>query len=265
MAESTKVPDWWVERLAANDLDRATSERVRSRLAARDELGRLQAIDASNRAVLAAHPTGTVVAEIERRLHSARAKHRAATSAPSLWRWAWPGLAAGCSLVAALLLLLEVRHDAPHAIQSGPVADARNAGVTAKGLAPQLLIYRQREGGAERLGTNSRVQAGDVLQVAYVGAGRRYGVIASVDALGVVSLHLPEMPGIAAALKAGETPVPHAFELDDSPGFERFVFASSETPFGTAMLVEALRSGKIEGLSPSLELKVVVLEKGPAR
>lgn len=76
-----------------------------------------------------------------------------------LRRWGWPGLAAGCSLVAALLLLREVRHEAPDAVQAGPVLDGGNAGVTAKGLAPQLVIYRQREGGAERLGTNRALHA----------------------------------------------------------------------------------------------------------
>jgi hypothetical protein len=124
-----------------------------------------------------------------------------------------------------------------------------------------LVVYRQADNGVERLSGDSRARAGDVLQVAYVGAGRRYGVIASIDALGVVTLHLPETPGRAVRLERGETPVPHAFELDDSPGFERFAFAASDAPFATSTLVDALRSGRLESL-PTLEVTVVVVRKG---
>lgn len=260
MAETKRVPEWLLERLVANDLDPGTAERVRSRLAAHGELGRMQQLEVSNRALLAAHPAPAVVTEIERRLRTPGKQRPVSTREPSRWRWTWPALTVGVSLAVALLVTRAIWHENPSAPPS-----VGNPKITAKGLAPQLAIYRQREGGgAERLTADSRVRAGDVLQVAYVGAGRRYGVIASIDALGAVTLHLPEIPGSAAELEHGETPVPHAFELDDSPGFERFVFASSNTPFATSTLVEALRSGKLEAVSPSLELVVAVARKEPA-
>ena len=85
---------------------------------------------------------------------------------------------------------------------------------------------------------------GDTLQIRYVAAGKRFGVIASIDARGTVTLHLPETPGPAAALQRdGERTLPHAFELDDSPGFERFIFVTSDAPFATAEVASRLKSG----------------------
>jgi hypothetical protein len=35
----------------------------------------------------------------------------------------------------------------------------------------------------------------------------------------------------------------HAYELDDSPGFERFVFVTADVPFDTQLVVGALKQG----------------------
>jgi hypothetical protein len=50
-------------------------------------------------------------------------------------------------------------------------------------------------------------------------------VVLSIDGRGAVTWHLPpEYPGPAARLGSGvETTLPWSFELDDAPGFERFV------------------------------------------
>src|SRR6185436_11923836 len=66
-----------------------------------------------------------------------------------------------------------------------------------RGLEPHLAIYRKRGQGVERLKDGSPARGGDLLQIAYVSAGRRYGVIASVDARDEITLHLPEKAGAA--------------------------------------------------------------------
>jgi len=100
-------------------------------------------------------------------------------------------------------------------------------------------VYRKASPNPELLGKDVVVHPGDTLQAGYAGAGRRgndkplFGVIASVDARGSVTLHLPEAPGAAVRLEKGKTVLPAAYELDDSPGFERFVLVTSEQPFPT--------------------------------
>jgi hypothetical protein len=122
-----------------------------------------------------------------------------------------------------------------------PAGSERAEQLTAKGLAPHLSIYRRTPASPERLSPQARVRAGDTLQLAYVAAGQRFGVIASVDARGAVTLHLPEQPGPAVRLDdRAETALPHAFELDATPGFERFVLVTSEAPFDTRVVVENL-------------------------
>ena len=258
MAERLEgVPEWLVERLAAHDFEAERGEDVRARLQARGELRRLEQIGASNRTTLALHPAAVVVPEIERRLALARVRDFEQKRVRR--RFAWPAFALAAPALALALILLAPPSPDP---VSPPSVILSKETVTEKGFAPHLVIYKKEGSRAARLTPASLARPGDVLQVAYVSAGHRYGVIASVDARGAVSLHLPEDPGQAAELtRQGEVPVPHAFELDDSPGFERFVFAVSETPFPTSMLVDALRSGTLEQLSARLELIEIIVQK----
>jgi hypothetical protein len=76
-----------------------------------------------------------------------------------------------------------------------------------------------------------------------------------------VTLHLPETSGRAAPLDArGETPLPHAFELDATPGVERFVFVTSPEPFDTGAVVAHLE-GRAAHLPAGLSLRSIELEK----
>ena len=105
-------------------------------------------------------------------------------------------------------------------------------------------LYRKIAAGVERLGAAARVHPGDIVQVRYIAAGRSYGVVASCDAGGAVTLHLPEAPGQAVALvKDGERALAHAYEFDNSPGFERFVFVTADVPFDTDLVVRNLKQG----------------------
>jgi hypothetical protein len=233
--ERDRVSDWLVERLKAGDLPARVGAEVRSRLEAGGSLARLDELEASDRSILAAHPPAEVAREIERRLAllESRSKSRVRLALVV------PGAAIGAVVaVASVLLML------------GPGSGGHGGGQTSsgeittlKGLEPRLLIYRKTASGADVLGASSPVHARDMLQVAYIGAGRRFGVIASVDGAGTVTLHLPEQPGAASPLEGqGEVRLSHSFELDETPGVERFVFVTGNHSFSTDVVVEALRT-----------------------
>jgi hypothetical protein len=113
-----------------------------------------------------------------------------------------------------------------------------------KGLQPSLGLYRKTKTEIERLGATARLRKGDVVQMRYIAAGKGYGVVASCDARETVTLHLPETGGPAATLvKDGERALAHSYELDDSPGFERFVFVTADTPFPTDLVARHLTQG----------------------
>jgi hypothetical protein len=117
--------------------------------------------------------------------------------------------------------------------------------ISVKGdVKPALRVYRKTNAGSELLAPRASVHRGDTLQLRYVAAGKRFGVIASIDARGQITFHLPEAPGQAVALERdGERALPHAYELDDSPGYERFLFVTADAPFTTSEIDQALRAG----------------------
>ncbi len=120
--------------------------------------------------------------------------------------------------------------------------DANVAAVRpARGLIPHLEIDRKATTRVDRLVTGAQVGAGDIVQVSYVAAGNRFGVVVSVDGRGGVTLHHPASPHDVPRVRArGETPLPYAFELDDAPGFERFFFVTgARVSLDPASVVEA--------------------------
>jgi hypothetical protein len=183
------VPDWLLERLAAGELPANQAGPLRERLAQTGQTDRLAALAASNADILNAYPADQVAAEVQRRARQAEASRSRSWPRPV---WTLSLAAAGA---AAVVLVMH----APAPIQ-GPVAQVETEQTRKKGLLPSLGLYRQKSGGVERLDPGSRLRPGDVVQVRYIAAGKPYGVVASTDARGSVTLHLPENPGQALAL-----------------------------------------------------------------
>jgi len=232
---SERVADWLLERLAAGELPAAQDRALRERLAASGETNRLDALAASNAQTLSAHPATEVAAEVRRRAKLAKAPVAA------LWRPVW-ALSFAVAGAAAVVLLL-VRPAGPS--QSGlSLGQPEQETITSKGLLPSLGLYRKTATGVERLAATARLRPGDVVQLRYIAAGKRFGVVASSDARGAVTLHLPEAPGRAAELaRDGERALAHSYELDASPGFERFVFVTADAAFDTDLVVRNLKQG----------------------
>ena len=111
-----------------------------------------------------------------------------------------------------------------------------------KGITPFLLLYRKAAADVERLPPAAVARHHDVVQLAYQAGARRYGVIVSVDGRGVVTRHLPVAGASAAPLMPGSpVPLPQSYELDDAPGFERFVLVAADEPFAVEQVEAAVR------------------------
>jgi hypothetical protein len=233
MARTTeRVPDWLLERLAIGELPAAQARALRERLVATGEQDRLDALASSNAEILNAHPVQQVIAEVRQR----------APRTPTLWRPVWA--LSFTTVGAAVIVLLLMRAPAGPSRLNLSRGESAQETITLKGLQPSLGLYRKTANGVERLGAATRLRAGDIVQVRYIAAGKRYGVVASCDAGGAVTLHLPETPGQAVELaKDGERALAHAYELDGSPGFERFVFVTADVPFDTELVVRSLKQG----------------------
>jgi hypothetical protein len=225
----TSLPDWLVERAALDEVPPAS----RARIAAADpkELAdRISALREHDAAELASHPAAPALAQIEARVASAKRRRRTRQL----------GLV-GVALAAAVALI--VLRPGPHAAEPSAVHDLEDDGIRVKGAA-RLVAFRQAGDHAERLEADALVHEGDLLQLRYNAGGRHYGVIASLDGAGVVTLHFPaseDAPPEATEVAAKTTTLPHAYALDDAPRFERFFILTSNKPIDVQQSLSALR------------------------
>lgn len=222
----TDLPDWLVERAALGEVPPASKGRIDGADPA-ELAARIAALREESAAELARHPVRPAVAQIQERIALDRRRRRERTR-----RWAgWLALASSAAVIAVVLL----------SSRSIPAPDREETRV--KGP-PRLLAYRLVGDGVEKLEQDALVKGGDVIQLRYNAGGHTYGVIASVDGAGVVTLHYPlreDAPPQATAVAPTTTTLPHAYALDDAPRFERFIFITANDPIDLPEVLGALR------------------------
>jgi hypothetical protein len=228
--EEERVSDLSLEQYRLGELAPATAAAMAERLGRDPALAaRLEQLAISDAEILAAHPPAEVAAAIRGRLAAVERPTRRLRPVRFV-SFALP--AAAAVLLTLSLLLVRGRFlDQP---------------VRLKGAGTALSAWRKVGDGAERLAAGAAARVGDVVQLSYVAAGARYGVILSIDGRGVVTFHLPEgYEGGAARSPAldsgGEITLASAYELDDAPSFERFFLVYGEAPFEVAAAAEAAR------------------------
>lgn len=230
----TSLPDWLVERAALGQVAPVSRDRI-DRADPNELAERINAVRADNEAELAAYPAAAAVAAIETRIAAAR---RAASRAR---RMRWLGVMSATAAVGvAVFVVAGARTDRG----DGPGVGEPDEVTRVKG-ATRLLAFRQDGERAVRLEHDALVKAGDVVQLRYNAGGRGYGVIASIDGAGVVTLHYPASdaaPAEATALAPKTTALPHAYELDDAPHFERFFFITADAPIDVQHSLATLRA-----------------------
>lgn len=124
-------------------------------------------------------------------------------------------------------------------ILSGPLQDRSSIladpseGIRLKGEDSRIYIYRQNQNSSrESLSDGDQVNAGDILQLAYRSAVYEYGLIASVDGTGYISLHYPSGIFDVPVLNTQNLELlPYAFRLDSAPYHEQFIFMLSDSHF----------------------------------
>lgn len=231
----TSLPDWLVERAALDEVGLASRERI-ARTAPQELADRVAALHADSAAELAHHPAGPAVAQIEARAAAAR---RADTR-----RRRRSYLAAATSAAAAVVVVGLAIHRPSAAPAPGRSAELEDGRAKGGPRAPKLLAFRQVGAQAEQLAPDAIVRAGDVIQLQFSAGGQRYGVIASLDGAGVVTLHYPlseDAPPQATAVPPQAT-LPRAYALDDAPRFERFFIITANGPLDVQQTLAALRS-----------------------
>jgi hypothetical protein len=233
----TPLPEWLVERVALDEVAPASRPRI-ERANPRELAERVAELRDDNAAELARHPAGPAISQIEDRIAVERRRR-----AERRRRRRLSLLGIACSAAAAVVVLRLV------AVRAGVDGSVPGVGVQGddtrvKG-SPRLLAFRQAGQQVERLGQDAVVRAGDVIQLRYNAAGHGFGVIASIDGAGVVTLHFPlseQAPPQATAVSSETATLPNAYALDDAPSFERFFFITANDPVDVQQTLAALRS-----------------------
>ena len=127
------------------------------------------------------------------------------------------------------------------------VANSFDDGIRTKGSDMHRLRLHLREngGGVVVLRDGDTVPKAAILQVSLAKGPLLWVAVVSVDGAGQSTLHLPEAGDSAAHLDE-ETAAPHSFQLDESPGFERFFLIVSAKRFS---LDEALALTRRSGVA----------------
>jgi hypothetical protein len=231
------LPDWLVERAALDEVAPASRDRI-ERADPRELADRVAALHNDNAAELARYPASLQVAQIEARI-ATEARQRAERRRRRRLGWLGVATSAAAVLVVARFVPERTATDTP------PRAGVTQGdGTRVKGVA-RLVAFRQAGEQVERLAEDTVVHAGEVIQLRYNAGGQRFGVIASVDGAGVVTLHFPlreDAPPEATAVSPETTTLPNAYALDDAPRFERFFFITANDPVDVPQTLAALRA-----------------------
>jgi len=223
-----ELPDWKLERYLLGELPSEDASAIQAKMQEDSVLReRLDALAQSNLDLLDRYPPAWMSRKTLRKLDE-QAGVTSRTNLSRLWRPpAFPALAAA----AAVLLLVAVL---PRAFV--------DSGIRLKGLRPHLVLCLKTEDGIKRLVHGNQVREHDLIQIVYQAAGRKHGVILSVDGRGSASLHLPYAGSRSASLRTGQPDtLDFAYELDDAPRWERFYFITADKPFEVETLVQAAR------------------------
>ena len=259
------ISDYYLERYVLRELpaeeagpvDRASAADPRVRAA-------LEAIESSNRDILARYPAAAFKAGLLARLEAAKERtavrerrHLFPAAGSRGMRWAAFASAASVLVLAAVLVIPRIK-GLPGARPIGAGEDQTLVkGEPAVDLSKtRLLIYRKSGDLAETLNDGNEAEAGALLQLGYVAAAEPYGVILSIDGRGGVTRHFPaEVDGSTVLALHKKSLLPNAIELDDAPGFERFFLVTSESPIDvSAVLAKAAELAKDPLLARRSEL-----------
>lgn len=240
-----RISDTILERYLLRELPEDELTAI-DRQAATDAIlrARIDALTASNREILERYPAERMTAAIEARAARKRETPRSSGAVAARRGRSWLRLAALPGLAAAAVVLL---------VLAWPLATNRTLpgwgdGTRIKGAESPLMVYRQAAGGAEPLAARARVRERDLLQVGYFAAEEGYGMIISIDGAGTVTVHHPAGGADQRLTAKRRVLLDGAYELDNAPGFERFILVTAPAPIDQdRVLAQARRLARDPG------------------
>lgn len=251
--KNRRIKAWELERYLLGELPNSRIEEIKKLVQENPEIKKdIERIKQSNQNILKQYPPESLMPKIlrlyEEEKHREKIKQRTRPITLKRLLYASPVLAT------ALVILFVVFHN------SGTIShDTRIKGTEEIDMTkPQIIMYKKNNDKVELVKSGDQARAGDLLQIAYVPAGKTYGVILSIDGNGVVTLHYPENKNDPAILSQEKKYLLGiAYELDDAPEFECFFFITAMEEINVEEILEraaALADSPDSAKKKSLEL-----------
>ncbi len=239
-----QIKTWEIERYLLGELPPSRMEEIAQLIQKNPDLNKeIDNVKQNDAEVLKKHPIETMLPGIlkkyEENRQRVRAKERATPITLKRFLYAAP-------VVASALILFFVVFFKDSTI---PGLTRIKGDESLDFTKTQVIVYRKGRGRIELMKDRSQVKAGDLLQLGYIPAGKKHGVIFSIDGNGVVTLHYPESRDGSSLLKQErKNLLSSAYELDDAPGFERFFFITAMEVIDVA---DMLKKAESLALSPA--------------
>lgn len=263
-------PDWLDERMRLGEVPPHARREADLRTAEPGSASVQASLAESDARILSELPPDRFAAEVRRRKDAAarvESASRAVRSAPSRAVWGGAVLAASLALFFAIV---PPSPQAPPVDESGRTVggpspatgptpssptttpsseDAKPAAVPSPEVASvdpgwrskgsvDLVVQREASPGTLVPVTDSDTLPAGIRIVLSVPTDLAWAAVYSVDSRGEMAQHWPMQGDSAAPLAAGA--LPRAWELDDSPGEERFFLVWSRQPFGLGAVRKAI-------------------------
>ena len=228
-----KTPQLFSEKIFTGEMSWDDLSENRKNTLSEDEKNRLMRhISHSNKQILAQYSPEYVEHLVSQSQNTRRDGKRNTRLARSVFHSIPYVLACAACVVFVFTFAYTGRHQ-------GDITENRIKGVSSVNTEPRINVYKKTDGEALRLQDNAEVKEDDVLQVSYIAAGSSYGAIVSVDGNGVFTQHFPYQGSSSAELmKEGGVALDFAYQLDNAPEFERFLFITGNNPVS----LDALRT-----------------------
>jgi hypothetical protein len=233
---ANNIPDITLERYLLSELPADRMELIGNMIKGDPSLRkRLDEITASNGNILGRYTPESIVPRILVRASVPDLPAGKSQAGRPQWKlFLAPSLAAAAVVSFAILVpLVRTGYDT--------ILDPYINEVTrVKGAGTRIYVYRKNNSSAELLTGTRRVHEKDLLQIAYYSEEDTHGIILSLDGRGTVTLHYPAPPSTNTRIeKNRRILLPSSYELDDAPGFERFILVTSRTPIDVRLAYRA--------------------------
>jgi hypothetical protein len=232
------IPDLLLERFLLEELSAEEMKSVREKIKSNPEYQtRLEELKKSNTGILEQYPIDEMAREIYRKADTGIDEEKIRKPELSRWQLIWRSVAIAAPVMAAMLMMFIVFSPRSSDELLSPLEETRIKGDT------RLIIQRMRDGHIDFLHDYAIAKEGDIIQISYFSENAKHGVILSIDGNLKVILHYPEYRGRPTEIQTMEVvPLSFAYQLDDAPHFERFIFITSDRPIDVDMVLERARA-----------------------